>query len=117
MIKLKITWPALLLLLIALLVWLARDPGSHKPQRRAPIAPSRPPRRRVPLHRQNTDDFVIDQDGPVTSDYAAETERLDREAADRARTAYEETARPYEEIKERMNQRNAKRRERANTRR
>ena len=98
MIKLKITWPALLLLLIALLVWLARDPDTHKP------APARPPRRRVPLHR---DDFVIDQD-----DYAAETGRLDREAADRARTAYEQAARSYETIKERMNARNAERRQR-----
>ena len=109
---LRITWPALLLLLIALLVWLARDPGSHKSQRRVPVQPSRPPRRRVPLHRQSTDDFVIDQDGPAIGDYAAETERLDREAADRARTAYEETTRPYETIIERMNQRNAERRQR-----
>ena len=108
---LRITWPALLLLLIALLVWLARDPGSHKPaQARPPRA--RPAARRVPLHRQSTDDFVIDQDGPAIGDYAAETERLDREAADRARTAYEETTRPYETIIERMNQRNAERRQR-----
>jgi hypothetical protein len=115
-IRIHITWPALLLLLIALLVWLARDPACDKPGSPKP-APARPPRResaarRVPRHRQNTDDFVIDQVDPVTGDYAAETERLDREAADRGRQVHDETIRSYEDIKERMNARNAERRER-----
>ena len=55
--NLRLTWPALILILIALLVWLARDPASHAtgthkpaPSRRRPASPPRRP-------------FVIDQDG------------------------------------------------------
>lgn len=108
MIQIKVTWPALILLLVALAVWLARDPGQRQP---APVyqSPSRPPRTaRRPI--------IIEQPAPA-SDYAAETERLDREAADAARLVFEESTRQHQTIIEELNQRNDRRKARFNTRR
>ena len=100
MIKIKLTWPALILILIALAIWLARDPNARKsaPSRR----PAPPPRRRP---------FVIHQDGPATS-YDAETERLDRQAAEAAQAVFEESDRQNQTIIEELNKRNDQRKHR-----
>jgi hypothetical protein len=103
--KIKITWPLLIVLLIVLLAYLTRDPGRRSA---TPTRPSRPPRRTRPI--------IIDQAGPAR-DYETETERLDREAADAGRRAYDDHQRQFDAFKERMNARNDKRRERFNTRR
>lgn len=105
MIKIKLTWPALILLLIALLVWLARDPGARKPtpSRRRPASPPRRP-------------FVIDQDDPARA-YDDETERLDRQAAEAAQAVFEESDRQNQTIIEELNRRNEQRKNRAYARR
>ncbi len=103
MIKIKLTWPALILILIALAVWLARDPDARQP------APSR----RRPASRRP---FVIDQDGPARS-FDDETDRLDRAAADAAQAVFEESDRHNQTIIEELNKRNDQRKNRAYTRR
>ncbi len=103
MIKIKLTWPALILLLIALAVWLARDPGARKSAPKRSAAPRPVSQRRRP--------FVIDQDGPAAS-YDAETERLDRQAADAAQTVFEESDRHNQTIIEELNKRNDQRKRR-----
>ena len=109
MIKVNITWPLLMAFLIALIVYLARDPKPHRPlpERRTPSRPT-PRTSRRPI--------IIEQPSPV-SDYDAETERLDREAAEAARTVFEESEAQRELIIERLNQRNDRRKARFNTRR
>lgn len=98
-INLHITWPALILLLIALLVWLARDPGARKsaPKRRTAPWPASQPRGPI----------IIEQ--PPASDYAAETERLDREAAESGRRTFDDQQAQFNDFKERMNARNEQR--------
>ena len=67
MIKIKLTWPVLILLLITLAVWLAHDPGARKP---SPLRrPASQSRRRQPTPARGG------------SDYATETRRLDEAAA------------------------------------
>lgn len=96
MIKLhfRITWPALILILIALAVWLMRDPAPRKPapRRRPQPRKARPDSRRP---------FVIHQT-PDGDDYTAETERLDREAAESARTVFEESEAARETVIEEL---------------
>lgn len=86
MIKIRITWPLLILLMLALLVWLIRGQAPKPAKRRTPSPrPSRP--------RPTRGTVIIDQDGSSTvhdRDYDAETERLDREAAE---AGYRATAR------------------------
>ncbi len=106
MIHIKLNWPAFILILIALTVWLARDPGARQP------APSRRPSPRPASRRP----FVIDQDGPARS-YDDETERLDRTAADAAQAIFEESDRQNQTIIEELNHRNEQRKNRAYTRR
>ncbi len=103
MIHIKLNWPTLILILIALAVWLVRDPGASKP------APSH----RRPATRRP---FVIDQDGPARS-YDDETERLDRAAAEAAQADFEESDRHNQAIIEELNHRNEQRKHRAYARR
>ena len=110
MIKIKLTWPALILILIALLVWLARDPASHATGTHKPTSA-----RRRPASQQRRP-FVIHQDGPASS-YDDETERLDRAAAEAAQTIFEESDRQNQTIIEELNKRNEQRKHRTNTRR
>jgi hypothetical protein len=95
--KIKITWPLLIVLLIALLAYLTRDPGRRSA---TPTRPSRPPRRTRPI--------IIDQAGPAR-DYENETERLDREAAETGRRVYEQRQQEHESVMERMKQHNEQR--------
>ena len=81
MITIRFNWPSLLIILLALAVWLirvsdtppARSPGKSRPGPRAPRRPTRAARPGV----------IIDMPaGDSRADYDAETERLDREAAE-----------------------------------
>ncbi len=99
---LKLTWPALILLLFALLVWLARDPGP-RPTRSMPRRSSTRPAPRGPI--------IIEQS--PADNYAAETERLDHEAAESGRRTFDEQQEKLDAFKERMNQRNAQRNQHA----
>jgi hypothetical protein len=105
MIHVRINWPTVILILLALAIYLLRAHPSPRPQPK--------PKARRP--------FVIDRDRDghhvAGDDYDAETERLDREAADRARTAYNDTEDEYADLKERMNARNDKRQFRSARRR
>lgn len=75
MIKIRITWPMLFFGLILLLIWLAREPQQPTPARRKRSQRPRPSAGRAAR-------LVIDQDADgSSSDYDAETERLDEEAA------------------------------------
>ena len=107
---LKLTWPALILLLIALAIWLARDPASHATGARKPA-----PARRRPAS-QSRRPFVIEQDGPASS-YDDETERLDRQAAEAAQAIFEESDRHNQTIIEELNKRNDQRKNRVHTHR
>lgn len=91
MLKIKITWPVVFMLLISLAVWLIRT-SSAQPAARKPTRPTPRPATRNG-HRPRAP-FVIDAEphpadcAGDSPDYAAETEALDREAADAARTAH-----------------------------
>jgi hypothetical protein len=77
--KIKITWPLLIVLLIALVAYLTRDPGPHAaPQRRPAPRPASPTHRRTPR----------DRDG---GEYDTETRRLDEEAAAAGQQALDQT--------------------------
>lgn len=77
-VRFQLTWPALILVLIALLLWLTRDPArparAARPQQR-PATPPRPTRR---------------QRDCAGRDYATETRRLDDEAAAAGQAAFEQ---------------------------
>jgi hypothetical protein len=96
MIKIRFTWPLLIALLVALIIYLLRAHPSPQPKPKA---------RRRP--------FVIDRDRNghhVTGDdFAAETQRLDRDAAESAQTVYESARASGDETLERMQQRHAQR--------
>ncbi len=78
MIKIKLTWPALILILIALAVYLARDPGQRNaPSLRTPRRPASPARRQA----------LPDHDG---GDYEIETRRLDEAAAAAGQQVFDE---------------------------
>jgi hypothetical protein len=102
MIKIRITWPLLLVLALALFAWLIRDAGASRsrPARRPSPRPDRPERRRPPV--------VIDQDGPGTT-YDADTERLDGEAFADGQRAYEAARQHHQETLERMKYRHEQR--------
>jgi len=101
MIHIRINWPTAILIALALLIYLLRAHPSPRPQP-APKARRRP--------------FVIDRDRDghhvAGDDFTAETERLDREAAERAQTVYESTRASGDETIERMQQRDDKRKAR-----
>ena len=75
--KIRITWPLLFALLLAALIYLARDPGQHQP------AHAGRPARSHPLHRSPQ----REHDG---SDYDAATRRLDEEAASAGQPVFDE---------------------------
>ncbi len=85
MIKIRITWPALFLLAFIAFAWLIREPAPRKtsrPRRKTSHTLKRAGSRQRP--------FIIDQDGgddAPDSDYDAETEDLDREVFEAARSA------------------------------
>lgn len=89
MLKLKITWPLLIALLFALLVWLIRDqqPSAEcqKPKRYTPRSSRRTPKPARIIHNQPVD---ADGDDDRTAAYDAETRRLDQEAEDSARATF-----------------------------
>jgi hypothetical protein len=102
-IRIKLTLPLLLVLGIALILWLSRDPdaGSSQVVHPVPRSPQRPPR--APRRRTSPRDesFIINQDGDpdrLTYEEAlaagvtgeALREIADREAFDAAKAAYAE---------------------------
>jgi len=101
MIKIKITWPVFFLCALTLAIWLRRAPSKPHPAPRAHRAHRPRPRRQT----------IIRLDG--SDDYDTETERLDREAAEAGRTAYEQAERNrqtlIQELKKRHDQRYARR--------
>jgi hypothetical protein len=103
MIKIRITWPLLIVLALALFAWLIRDSGASRPRpaRRPSPRPDRPERRRRAS-------VVIDQDGPDAA-YDAETERLDGEAFATGQRAYEAARQHHQETLERMKYRHEQR--------
>lgn len=96
MINIRVTWPLLILILLALLAWLIRGPAGKPAKHRAPSP--RPPRPRPAAK------VIIDQDGSSTRhdrDYEAETERLDREAAEAGYSASARRPRPINSLRTR----------------
>ena len=105
MLKIKITWPLAILVLIGLLVWIIRTadpPRTAKPtkQRRSAARPM--PHRNGPgyfkppiIHADDAHPF----DAADSSDYDAETKRLDREAADAARATHAHSSAQYTPIR------------------
>ncbi len=90
----KLTWPALILILVALALWLMRDrPVTHARRRSSTPTAAGP--------------IIIDQ--TPAGDYAAETERLDREAAESGRRTFDDQQAQFNDFKERMNARNEQR--------
>jgi hypothetical protein len=98
MLKLKITWPLALLILVAIFAWMIKASEPARPSARQESRPRRTPRRRSPARNGHSarETFVIDVDphpfdaagGTNPDEYDAETERLDREAAEAARAAH-----------------------------
>jgi len=93
--RIKVTLPLAVLLLLALLAWLCRDPGDDRPQRK-PRRPGRPPHqsaRRQARELRESRDYVTYEDalhaphGTYTADELAAI--ADREVYEGARDAYE----------------------------
>lgn len=91
MLKIKITWPVVILILFAIAAWLMRSQQPTQPARS----------RRTP--RQT---IILNGDGDA---YDAETDRLDREAAQAGRATYETESDRYTRTINRMRKRNAER--------
>ncbi len=81
MLKLKITWPLLIALLFALLVWMIRDqqpPADRQtPKRYVPRSARRTPKPAKIIHNQPVD---ADGDDDRAAAFDAETARLNQEA-------------------------------------
>jgi hypothetical protein len=95
MIKIKITLPLLLAVIIAALVWLVRDAGSSStPARKStPRRPRRRPRQTIIQPRDGQDNGHVTYEDALRAPagtYTADDlrEMADREAQDAARTAY-----------------------------
>lgn len=87
MLKVKMTWPLLIVLVFALFAWLIREqrpPVAQKTRAYTPRAPHTP--RRAKVIRNQPD---VGGDDDAVSDYDAETARLDREAVENARSEFE----------------------------
>ena len=97
--RIKVTLPLVLVLLLALLAWLCRDPGTSRRQPK-PRRPGRPPRRTVRRQtrelRESRDvtyeDALRAPHGTFTADELAAI--ADREVYEGARDAYESYADP-----------------------
>jgi hypothetical protein len=94
--RIKVTLPLVLVLLLALLAWLCRDPGTSRPQPK-PRRPGRPPRRQTRELRESRDDVTYEDalrapHGTYTAD---ELDAIaDREVYEGARGAYESYSDP-----------------------
>lgn len=93
--RIKITLPLALVLMLVLLAWLCRDPGSDRPQRK-PRRPGRPPRQdaRHPARelRESRDSVTYEEalSAPLGIYSAEELGAIaDREAYEGARGVYE----------------------------
>ena len=94
--RIKVTLPLIVLLLLALLAWLCRDPGDARPQPK-PRRPGRPPRRTARELRESRDSVTYEDalrapHGTFTADELAAI--ADREVYEGARDAYESYADP-----------------------
>ncbi len=93
--RIKVTLPLVLVLLLALLAWLCRDPGTSQPQPK-PRRPGRPPRRGAREQRESRDvtyeDALRAPHGTYSADELAAI--ADREVYEGARDAYESYADP-----------------------
>jgi len=93
--RIKVTLPLVLVLLLALLAWLCRDPGTSRRQPK-PHRPERPPRRGARELRESRDvtyeDALRAPHGTYTADELAAI--ADREVYEGARDAYESYADP-----------------------
>lgn len=94
--RIKVTLPLALVLLLALLAWLCRDPGDDGPQRK-PRRPGRPPRRQARELRESRDDVTYEDAlrAPHGTYSAEELAAIaDREVYEGARDAYESYSDP-----------------------
>jgi len=93
--RIKVTLPLVLVLLLALLAWLCRDPGTSRRQPK-PRRPGRPPRRGARELRESRDvtyeDALRAPHGTFTAEELAAI--ADREVYEGARDAYESYADP-----------------------
>ncbi len=93
--RIKVTLPLIVVLLLALLAWLCRDPGTARPQRKS-RRPGRPPRRGARELRESRDvtyeDALRAPHGTFTAEELAAI--ADREVYEGARDAYESYADP-----------------------
>lgn len=92
-VRLRITWPLLFALLLATILLIFRSPAQTATTAPAPSPRPRPMAQRARSRHVRRPDVIF----KTAPDYDAETNRLDQEAAEAARQAYD---RPVIEIKQ-----------------